>query len=150
MSFKEFVKMYEPNLGRYSVNYFAWFTCDKNTMEWLKGIYYDDKIKKKFKKEKKHDIMVTDYHSGKQHTIHLEYNTGNIEEVIPFTMFLHPCMVAEFDMGFLGIPNYNKLLCGEISDWHDMNNMSFVILDNDHWPALRRESIIIIQEDVVE
>lgn len=149
MSFEDFRKEYEPNLGRHSVNYHSWWVVDKPTMDWLLGIYNDKSVRDSFKNDGEHEITVKNFHSGDVQTFKFKYRVGNIEQPIPFQEILHPWLDAPFDMGFCDLPRYNKMLCGDTHDLEKINNIAFRILDNNHWPALLRESIILIREDVV-
>lgn len=111
MTFKEFKEKYETNLGRHSVNYHSWYTCDAETLDWLKNIYWGSKqFREDFKKKKTVEIVLKDYNTGKEETAKLTYNMGNIEEVIPFNMYPHPWVKMSWDMGYLGFPASNKLL----------------------------------------
>lgn len=146
MSWKEFHDKYLPNYGRHSVNYTAWIVVEQKVIDWFYDIYFNkNSINRMIFEGKNYEFDGMEYKSKKSCHVTLSYDEGNIEDplgimgVIPMP-FLKITDGPYLD-GFI-TPGYNNLL-------EEKKNLSLTLVDNTHWPALRRGSIALIAKELV-
>lgn len=152
---EEFRRTYEANLGRHSVNYGAWFAVKD---EGFFSDYWDalegktSEFFEKYPDRSKFTISAINIKTGQPATINGESRMGNIESLFGgegvdlfhrdhFLPFLRVETGDYHGDGFTVI-SANKL-------FPRRGSLTLGFVDNDHWPALRRGSAILINEEYV-
>ena len=153
----EFRRTYEANLGRHSVNYGAWFAVKDDGFfsdywDALEGKISHTEFCEKYPKGSKFTIEVTNIKTNSPTIIKGESRFGNIESLFGgsgtslfnsdhFLPFLNPMGGKYIGDGFT-IIRTSKL-------FPRRGTLCLEFVDNDHWPALRRGSAILINEKYV-
>lgn len=153
----EFRRTYEANLGRHSVNYGAWFAVKDDGFfsdywDALEGKISHKEFFEKYPDRSKFTISAIYIKTGHPATINGESRKGNIESLFGgsgnnlfnsdhFLPFLRVESGDYHGDGFTVIGT-NKL-------FPRRGSLTLRFVDNDHWPALRRGSAILINEKYV-
>lgn len=153
----EFRHTYEANLGRHSVNYGAWFAVKDDGFfsdywDTLEGKISHKEFFEKYPDRSKFTISAIYIKTGHPATINGESRMGNIESLFGgegvdifhrdhFLPFLRVETGDYHGDGFTVIGT-NKL-------FPRRGSLTLGFVDNDHWPALRRGSAILINEKYV-
>ena len=154
---EEFRRTYEANLGRHSVNYGAWFAVKEDGFfsdywDALEGkISYTDFFER-YPDKSKFSIEAINIQNNESVTLQGESRMGNIESLFGgsgtnllnrdhFLPFIKIDSSKFWGDGFTVIGT-NKL-------FPRRGSLTLRFVDNDHWPALRRGSAILINEKYV-
>lgn len=153
----EFRRTYEATLGRHSVNYGAWFAVKDDGFfsdywDAQEGKISHREFVEKYPKNSKFKIDATNIQNNERVVINGESRFGNIESVFGgsgmslltsdhFLPFIRIDSSKFWGDGFT-IIRTSKL-------FPRRGTLCFEFVDNDHWPALRRGSAILINEKYV-
>lgn len=152
---EEFRRTYEANLGRHSVNYGAWFAVKDDGFF---SDYWDalegktSEFFEKYPDRSKFSIEAINIQNNESVTLQGESRKGNIESLFGgsgtnlfnsdhFLPFIKIDSSKFWADGFTVIGT-NKL-------FPRRGSLTLGFVDNDHWPALRRGSAILINEKYV-
>ena len=152
-----FRRNYESNLGRHSVNYGAWFAVKDDGFfsdywDAQEGKISHKEFVEKYPKTSKFKIEATNIQNNERVVINGESRFGNIESLFGgcgtsllntdhFLPFIRIDSSKFWGDGFTIIRS-SKL-------FPRRGTLCFEFVDNDHWPALRRGSAILINEKYV-
>lgn len=153
----EFRRTYEANLGRHSVNYGAWFAVKDDGFfsdywDALEGKISHKDFFEKYPDRSKFTISAIYIKTGHSATINGESRMGNIESLF-----------GGSGTNLLNSDHFLPFLRVETGDYHGdgftvigtnklfprRGSLTLGFVDNDHWPALRRGSAILINEKYV-
>lgn len=154
---EEFRRTYEATLGRHSVNYGAWFAVKDDGFfsdywDALEGKISHREFCEKYPNKSKFKIEATNIQNNEKVVINGESRFGNIESLFGgsgmsllssdhFLPFIRIDSSKFWGDGFT-IIRTSKL-------FPRRGTLCFEFVDNDHWPALRRGSAILINEKYV-
>lgn len=154
---KEFRETYEKELGRHSVNYHSWYYVKDD------GFFKDfwdmqmtrssESFHEKYGKDRKFEIEVENVITGEKDILKMEGGYGNPDNIFGggntggiLAMLTggpdHYLPFAKLEKAYLDgfcILKTSKL-------FPIRGSLSLTMVDNDHWPALRRGSIILIND----
>ena len=152
---EEFIKSYKKNLGRHSVNYHSWYAVQDSGLfkdiwdciESMGGIGSKTLIEK-YPAETKFTIPARNLITHEEVTIECESDKGNIEDI--FEGFL----LGQHFMPFISIRSGSGWIDGfaipGCNNCFPMRgSLTLRLVDNTHWPALGRGSIILINQKFI-
>lgn len=152
---EKFIETYKKNLGRHSVNYHSWYAVEDSGLfkdiwdciETMGGIDSTTLIQK-YPAKTKFTIPAVNLITHEEITIECDSDKGNIEDIFEgLLMGQHfmPFISIRSDSGWLdgfAIPGCNNL-------FPMRGSLSLRLVDNTHWPALARGSIILINKKFI-
>lgn len=147
MSWGEFYERYWPNYGRHSVNYTAWIIVEQKVIDWFFDMYSNkDSINRMIFKTKNYEFDGVEFKSKKNCHVILSYDEGNIDDPLGFMGVMPMPFLDIKDGPYLDgfiLPASNNLL-------EEKKHIVLRLVDNTHWPALRRGSIALIAKELVK
>lgn len=150
---EEFINTYKKNLGRHSVNYHSWYAVDdsglfKDIWDCIesKGGIDSTTLIQKYPAKTKFTIPAVNLITHEKITIECDSDKGNIEDMFGFMgQHFMPFIAIRSDSGWIdgfGIPGCNNL-------FPMRGSLTLRLVDNTHWPALARGSIILINQKII-
>ena len=150
---EKFIETYKKNLSRHSVNYHSWYAVEDSGLfkdiwdciETMGGIDSTTLIQK-YPAKSQFTIPAVNLITHEEITIEGDSDKGNIEDMFGFMgQHFMPFIAIRSDSGWIdgfGIPGCNNL-------FPMRGSLSLRLVDNTHWPALARGSIILINKKFI-
>lgn len=153
----EFRRTYEATLGRHSVNYGAWFAVKDDGFfsdywDAQEGKISHRDFVEKYPKNSKFKIEATNIQNSERVVINGESRFGNIESLFGgsgMSLFTsdHFLPFIRIDSSKFWGDGFTVIRTSKL--FPRRGTLCFEFVDNDHWPALRRGSAILINEKYV-
>lgn len=154
---EEFRRTYEATLGRHSVNYGAWFAVKDDGFysdywDALEGKISHREFVEKYPNGSKFSIKATNIQNNERVVINGESRFGNIESLFGgsgMSLFTsdHFLPFIRIDSSKFWGDGFTIIRASKL--FPRRGTLCFEFVDNDHWPALRRGSAILINEKYV-
>lgn len=153
----EFRRTYEATLGRHSVNYGAWFAVKDDGFfsdywDAQEGKISHREFVETYPKTSKFKIEATNIQNNERVVINGESRFGNIESLFGGSGM--SLLTSDHFLPFIRIDSskywgdgFTIIRTSKLSPRR--GTLCFEFVDNDHWPALRRGSAILINEKYI-